>query len=206
MNRPTLAAALGVVLTGLVLGAQPPEAGLDIYWIDVEGGAATLVVTRPSGGRSSLDAGWARSDERDACADPGRHAGRRGRPHRLLHRVALSRRPRRRPARPGGPRAHRPARRPRRQRRAGDRARARVVERVHRRGRGPAAHHRARRQAAAARRRVLVRARPRRDAGAAAHADGPQPALRRRLALPGRERRERQQRGLPGLARRVSSS
>ena len=65
MNRPTLAAALGVVLTSVALGAQPPAAGLDIYWIDVEGGAATLVVT-PERRSILMDAGWARSDERDA--------------------------------------------------------------------------------------------------------------------------------------------
>ena len=58
-----LAAALLVVLplTGL---AQEP-AGLDIYWIDVEGGAATLVVT-PARESVLMDTGWPRADARDA--------------------------------------------------------------------------------------------------------------------------------------------
>ena len=38
---------------------------LDIYWIDVEGGAATLIVT-PSQESILMDAGWGRSDNRDA--------------------------------------------------------------------------------------------------------------------------------------------
>ena len=45
MNRRILPVVLGLALTAAVLGAQPPGPALDIYWIDVEGGAATLVVT-----------------------------------------------------------------------------------------------------------------------------------------------------------------
>ena len=58
-----LAAAMLVVLplTGL---AQTP-ASLDIYWIDVEGGAATLVVT-PARESVLMDTGWPRADARDA--------------------------------------------------------------------------------------------------------------------------------------------
>ena len=57
-----LAAALLVLpLTGL---AQEP-ANLDIYWIDVEGGAATLVVT-PARESILMDTGWPRADARDA--------------------------------------------------------------------------------------------------------------------------------------------
>jgi beta-lactamase superfamily II metal-dependent hydrolase len=48
--------------TGLIR-AQPPQT-LDIYWIDVEGGAATLVVT-PQGESVLMDAGWPRPDFRD---------------------------------------------------------------------------------------------------------------------------------------------
>lgn len=44
--------------------AQTPST-LDIYWIDVEGGAATLVVT-PQGESILMDTGWARPDARDA--------------------------------------------------------------------------------------------------------------------------------------------
>ena len=58
-----LAAAMlvAVPLSGL---AQEP-AGLDIYWIDVEGGAATLVVT-PARESVLMDTGWPRADARDA--------------------------------------------------------------------------------------------------------------------------------------------
>jgi len=38
---------------------------LDIYWIDVEGGAATLIVT-PGGDTVLMDAGWAGFENRDA--------------------------------------------------------------------------------------------------------------------------------------------
>lgn len=38
---------------------------LDVYWIDVEGGAATLVIT-PSGQSILMDTGWGRPDDRDA--------------------------------------------------------------------------------------------------------------------------------------------
>ena len=45
--------------------AQPARTALDIYWIDVEGGAATLIVT-PANQSILMDAGWSRADERDA--------------------------------------------------------------------------------------------------------------------------------------------
>src|SRR6201997_3647943 len=45
-----------------VLSAQSKN--LDIYWIDVEGGAATLIVS-PSGESMLIDTGWA-MDGRDA--------------------------------------------------------------------------------------------------------------------------------------------
>jgi len=49
------------------LGCDGPaqQATLDIYWIDVEGGAATLIVT-PARESVLMDAGWDRDDERDA--------------------------------------------------------------------------------------------------------------------------------------------
>ncbi|MCH7747562.1 MAG: MBL fold metallo-hydrolase [Acidobacteria bacterium] len=43
----------------------PAPATLDIYWIDVEGGAATLVVT-PERDAVLMDTGWPRADARDA--------------------------------------------------------------------------------------------------------------------------------------------
>jgi competence protein ComEC len=49
-------------LVALSVGAQPRK--LDIYWIDVEGGAATLIVS-PSGESLLIDAGWEVGD-RDA--------------------------------------------------------------------------------------------------------------------------------------------
>ena len=45
--------------------AQPARSSLNIYWIDVEGGAATLIVT-PAGQSILMDAGWNREDARDA--------------------------------------------------------------------------------------------------------------------------------------------
>ena len=45
--------------------AQSARTSLDIYWIDVEGGAATLIVT-PAGQSILMDAGWNREDARDA--------------------------------------------------------------------------------------------------------------------------------------------
>ncbi len=47
----------------LFLPAAPPN--LEIYWIDVEGGAATLLVT-PAGESLLDDTGWRRDDQRDA--------------------------------------------------------------------------------------------------------------------------------------------
>ena len=51
MSRPTSCAAFGIAMTSVVPGAQRSEVGLDVYWIEVEGGAATLV-SRPRGSRS----------------------------------------------------------------------------------------------------------------------------------------------------------
>ncbi len=59
----TLAAAMMVALP-LAASAQE-SANLDIYWIDVEGGAATLVVT-PARESVLMDTGWPRADARDA--------------------------------------------------------------------------------------------------------------------------------------------
>ena len=44
--------------------AQPAVKNLEMYWIDVEGGAATLIVA-PSGQSLLIDTGWAVGD-RDA--------------------------------------------------------------------------------------------------------------------------------------------
>jgi competence protein ComEC len=51
-----------LITSSALLNAQPRN--LDIYWIDVEGGAATLIVS-PSGESMLIDTGWA-MDGRDA--------------------------------------------------------------------------------------------------------------------------------------------
>src|SRR5689334_15412803 len=53
---------LAFVTFATLLSAQPRN--LDIYWIDVEGGAATLIVT-PAGESMLIDTGW-QVDDRDA--------------------------------------------------------------------------------------------------------------------------------------------
>ncbi len=70
MTRPIrsrIASALALVaLATVMLAAQRggTARGLDIYWIDVEGGGATLIVS-PSGQSLLVDTGW-RRDDRDA--------------------------------------------------------------------------------------------------------------------------------------------
>ncbi len=54
-----------VVVSAAVSSALAPGDTLDIYWVDVEGGAATLIVT-PARESILMDSGWGRSDERDA--------------------------------------------------------------------------------------------------------------------------------------------
>lgn len=61
MTRAAL--ALTLVLTSGLFG-RPLAGTLDIYWIDVEGGASTLVVT-PQGQSVLMDAGWPGFDDRD---------------------------------------------------------------------------------------------------------------------------------------------
>ena len=59
MKRPLapLLAAAGLLLAiAMALLAKPEERPLDIYWIDVEGGAATLIVT-PAGESILIDTG-----------------------------------------------------------------------------------------------------------------------------------------------------
>ena len=56
---------LAVLLMFLSLTLSAAVRTLDIYWIDVEGGAATLIVT-PAGETVLMDAGWPGFDGRDA--------------------------------------------------------------------------------------------------------------------------------------------
>ena len=62
-----LAGSLSVFLLPLALGASTPQAGniLQIYFVDVEGGQATLFVT-PAGQALLIDTGWPGHDGRDA--------------------------------------------------------------------------------------------------------------------------------------------
>jgi len=62
MNRALVAACASLVLV-LQAGGSPAARGLEVYWCDVEGGAATLIVT-PAGESILVDTGWA--GERDA--------------------------------------------------------------------------------------------------------------------------------------------
>ena len=65
----TSARPIGVMVCALAcaLGAAMPTAAqtMDIYWIDVEGGGATLVIS-PSGESMLVDTGWPRPEGRDA--------------------------------------------------------------------------------------------------------------------------------------------
>jgi len=68
-RRVIRAIAIVVIATAIPLQAVAPTLRqsartLDIYWIDVEGGAATLIVS-PSGESLLVDTGW-RKDDRDA--------------------------------------------------------------------------------------------------------------------------------------------
>ena len=69
MQRTTSAKlTLGILFAvAMAVGAlATPRAGtLDIYWIDVEGGASTLIVT-PQGQSVLMDAGFAGFGDRDA--------------------------------------------------------------------------------------------------------------------------------------------
>jgi competence protein ComEC len=60
-----LAVGLIAFVSLALLAQAPPGDTLDIYWVDVEGGAATLIVT-PARQSVLMDAGWARPDARDA--------------------------------------------------------------------------------------------------------------------------------------------
>jgi competence protein ComEC len=62
--RNRLALVALALTTLLSFGAGAQRRTLDIYWVDVEGGAATLVVS-PSGESLLYDAGW-ETDDRDA--------------------------------------------------------------------------------------------------------------------------------------------
>ncbi len=65
-----------LVLLCLGLSGAPVRSELEIYFVDVEGGQATLIVT-PLGESMLVDAGWPGYDARDAkrIAAAARRAG-----------------------------------------------------------------------------------------------------------------------------------
>jgi beta-lactamase superfamily II metal-dependent hydrolase len=63
VSRTLVAGCAAAVLGAAALVAQPART-LDIYWIDVEGGASTLIVT-PAGQSILMDAGFAGYGDRD---------------------------------------------------------------------------------------------------------------------------------------------
>src|SRR5471030_906946 len=65
MMRNAFWYAAAIVLAGWLVHGQVARTTLDIYFIDVEGGQATLVVS-PSGASMLVDAGWAGFNGRDA--------------------------------------------------------------------------------------------------------------------------------------------
>ena len=64
MERRMMRLGLILAITTAAMPAHPQARLLDIYFIDVEGGASTLVVT-PAGQSVLFDAGWNRADNRD---------------------------------------------------------------------------------------------------------------------------------------------
>jgi hypothetical protein len=67
MRRGVVVVALSVLvlLTKAGFGQKAPARNLEFYWIDVEGGAATLVVS-PTGESLLFDTGFPGNGERDA--------------------------------------------------------------------------------------------------------------------------------------------
>src|SRR2546422_1139252 len=68
------AVVLAHLATASVAGAAPEKKGLEIYWIDVEGGAATLIVT-PAGESVLVDSGWPLPRDADRIQQAAREAG-----------------------------------------------------------------------------------------------------------------------------------
>ena len=82
--RHSILCAIGIITFGFVvpnnqllsLSAQVgPTDTLDIYWIDVEGGAATLIIT-PAQESILMDAGWALSKISLTVRRPGARISR----------------------------------------------------------------------------------------------------------------------------------
>ena len=73
---PAVFAAVVVVTlaTAGLAAAAPEKRGLEIYWIDAEGGAATLIVT-PAGESVLVDSGWPGARDADRIRQAAREAG-----------------------------------------------------------------------------------------------------------------------------------
>src|SRR5579871_4239607 len=64
MGRQTICLGLALTAVMAMTAAAPREKSLDIYFIDVMGGAATLVVT-PERESVLIDSGWPGLEDRD---------------------------------------------------------------------------------------------------------------------------------------------
>jgi beta-lactamase superfamily II metal-dependent hydrolase len=74
-RRATVLAAVALALaTGASHAAAAGAKGLDIYWVDVEGGAATLIVT-PAGESVLVDTGWPLGRDAERIQQAAREAG-----------------------------------------------------------------------------------------------------------------------------------
>jgi competence protein ComEC len=72
---PAVLAAVAVAVLSATAGlAAPSPKGLEIYWVDVEGGAATLIVT-PAGESILVDTGWPGTRDTERIAQAAREAG-----------------------------------------------------------------------------------------------------------------------------------
>lgn len=74
ISRPTLFAVAMLFLAATASLAAAPQKGLEIYWVDVEGGAATLIVT-PAGESVLVDTGWPGTRDPERIAQAAREAG-----------------------------------------------------------------------------------------------------------------------------------
>src|SRR6266480_1104065 len=68
------ALAVAPLVTAGLAAAAPEKKGLEIYWIDAEGGAATLIVT-PAGESVLVDSGWPGARDADRIRQAAREAG-----------------------------------------------------------------------------------------------------------------------------------
>src|SRR5687767_3360005 len=75
MPRALLVVLFSAAFAGA--SAAPPPRGLHVEWVDVEGGAATLIVT-PAGESILVDTGWPGSRDADRIRDAAKRLGLAG--------------------------------------------------------------------------------------------------------------------------------